>query len=43
MKVDHGWNFLELYSIPVALRRWIINKTVDYVKRKMENDEKSRL
>mgnify|MGYP003134562046 FL=1 len=29
---DFGWSFTELYCLPVSLRTWIINETLEMTK-----------
>lgn len=30
---DYGWSFNELYCLPVSLRTWIIEQSVEMTKR----------
>ena len=37
LKYFAGWSFIEIYNLPVGLRRWFINRLIRQLKEEKEN------
>jgi len=42
LKHHGGWSFTELYNLPVALRRWFLERMTDEFKREKEAREEAK-
>ena len=38
LKNNYNWSFLELYNLPVALRKWFIDKYLEEAKKQKEKN-----
>tara|TARA_R110002020_G_scaffold179938_8_gene373724 strand:+ start:1342 stop:1503 length:162 start_codon:yes stop_codon:yes gene_type:complete len=36
-----GWSFTEIYSLPIALRRWFLQRLIDEYKREADEAKKA--
>lgn len=40
MKNSHNWSFIEMYNLPVALRKWFVNRYAEMVRKQNEKNNK---
>tara|TARA_R110000824_G_scaffold175520_7_gene354042 strand:+ start:6597 stop:6755 length:159 start_codon:yes stop_codon:yes gene_type:complete len=42
LKHHGGWSFVEAYNLPIALRRWFVERLIKEFKRENEEIEKAQ-